>query len=303
MDSMIFSNRLVERSLRGALVDGVRRLSADGLDSARLDAELLLAYALGMSREQLVSAQDMPLESRQLADYEFLLQRRLAREPIAYILGLQEFWSLDFQVSEDVLIPRPETECLVETVLARLGAGASAKSLRIVDLGTGSGAIAIALATELPAARLVATDISPAALAIAQRNALTHRVAQRIELRSGDLFDALSDHNSERFDVVVSNPPYIEAAVIPTLAPDVRDWEPRCALDGGADGLDFYRRIAEQAAEFLAPGGLLVLEIGAGMGRLASALFANRGCYRDVAVHQDYAGRDRVVIATGALCS
>jgi release factor glutamine methyltransferase len=186
-----------------------------GIDSARLDAELLLAHALEMSREQLVVAQGIALESGQLAGYESLLRRRLEREPIAYIIGSQEFWSLDFQVCRDVLIPRPETEKLIEVVLAKIGTNASAKPLRIADLGTGSGAIAITLATELPAAQLVATDISPAALAIAKHNAATHRVARRIEFRSGDLFEALSDR-SERFDVMVSNPPYIESAVIPT---------------------------------------------------------------------------------------
>jgi release factor glutamine methyltransferase len=180
--------------------------------------------------------------------------------------------------------------------------GALVEPCRIADLGTGSGAIAITLATELPAAQLMATDISPVALAIAKRNAATHRVAQRIEFRCGDLFEALSER-SAKFDAIVSNPPYIESAVIPTLTAEVRHWEPRRALDGGMDGLDFYRRIAAKADKFLAPGGLLALEIGAGMGRAVSSLFAVAGRYRSIAVHKDYAGRERVVTATNALDS
>src|SRR5258706_5675500 len=273
MESAIVSNVLAERSIRDALIAGVYRLTAVGIDSARLDAELLLAHALEMSREQLVAAQGMSLESGQLASFESLLRRRLEREPIAYILGSQEFWTLDCQVCRDVLIPRTETEKVIEVALAKIGTYGSAKPLRIADLGTGSGAIAITLATELPAAQLAATDISPAALAIAKDSAMTHRVARRIEFRCGDLFEALSDRR-ERFDVIVSNPPYIESAVIPTLAPEVRHWEPRGALDGGMDGLDFYRRIAAEADKFLAPGGLLAVEIGAGLGRSVSSAFA-----------------------------
>src|SRR5258706_1378205 len=278
MESAIVSNVLGERSIRDALIAGVHRLTAAGIVSARLDAELLLAHALEMSREQLVVDQGMSLESGQLASFESLLRRRLEREPIAYILGSQEFWSLDFQVCRDVLIPRPETEKLIEVILAKIGTNASAKPLRIADLGTGSGAIAITLATEVPAAELAATDISTAALAIAKDNAATHQIARRIEFCCGDLFEALSDPR-ERFDVIVSNPPYIESTVIPTLAPEVRHWEPRVALDGGMDGLDFYRRIAAEADKFLAPGGLLALEIGAGLGRSVSSLFFSPGRY------------------------
>jgi release factor glutamine methyltransferase len=300
MESAIVSNVLAERSIRDALIAGVLRLTAVGIDSARLDAELLLAHALEMSREQLVVAQGVALESGQLAGYESLLRRRLEREPIAYILGSQEFWSLDFQVCRDVLIPRPETEKLIEVVLAKIGTNGSAKPLRIADLGTGSGAIAITLATELPAAQLMATDISPAALAVAKDNAATHGVMRRIDFRAGNLCQALSGCG-ERFDMIVSNPPYIESAVIPTLAPEVHYWEPRGALDGGMDGLDFYRRIAADADKFLAPGGLLALEIGAGLSRSVSSFFAAAGRYRSIAVYEDYAGRERVVTATNAL--
>jgi release factor glutamine methyltransferase len=158
------------------------------------------------------------------------------------------------------------------------------------------------LATELPAAQLVATDISPAALAVAKDNAVAHRVAQRVKFRCGDLFEPLSDC-SERFDVIVCNPPYIESAVIATLAAEICHWEPRDALDGGMDGLDFYRRIAAEADKFLVPGGLLAVEIGAGSGRAVSSLFAAADRYRSIAVHEDYAGQERVVTATNALRS
>ncbi|HWH78059.1 MAG TPA: peptide chain release factor N(5)-glutamine methyltransferase [Candidatus Binatus sp.] len=293
-------NPLPHRSIRDAIIEAVRRLSNAGIDSARLDAEVLLAHVLKMSRGQLVVSRDSSLTEAQLAKYEWLLRRRIGREPIAYIIGSQEFWSLEFKVSSAVLIPRPETERLIEVALARVGKNGLALPINVADLGTGSGAIAITLATELPAARLVATDISATALAIAERNAASHGVEQRIDFLCGDLFASVADC-AEKFDLIVGNPPYVESEVIATLAPEIRDWEPRGALDGGADGLDFYRRIAAEAYQLLAPNGLIVLEIGAGMGHQVSSLFADLGQYRDIAVYQDYAGRDRVVSAANGL--
>jgi release factor glutamine methyltransferase len=237
---------------------------------------------------------DLPLGAEQAERFQSLLARRLQREPVAYIIGRQEFWSLDFQVTRDVLIPRPETERLIEVALLLGAQLRSDHPLRVLDIGTGSGAIAVSIAKESPSAKIFATDISPSALAIACRNGTLNGVVERITYLCGDLFAAIADQE-EPFDLIVSNPPYIRRAEIATLKPEVRHWEPRTALDGGADGLDFYRRIAARAGQFLAPNGALALEVGADMGGEVCAIFNQAGRYREVAVFQDYASRDRVV--------
>jgi release factor glutamine methyltransferase len=282
-------------NLSGILMQGVRRLLGAGIDSARLDAELLLGCALGMSREELIVAATRKVSAGESERYEDLLRRRLNREPLAYITGRQEFWSLGFLVSSDVLVPRPETEILVDCVLKQLATINNREAPRILELGTGSGAIAVALAAELPQAHIVATEISPAALAIARRNASRNGVAMRF--LQGDLFTALDQERENDFDLIVSNPPYIPRGEIATLEAEVSRWEPRAALDGGVDGLDFYRRIAEKAPGYLRPGGAVAVEIGAAIGSLVLALFRNNPAYGDTQVHQDYSGRDRVVIA------
>ena len=278
-------------------MQGVRRLLGAGIDSARLDAELLLGCALGISREELILAAAKNLSVAESYRYEDLLVRRLNREPLAYITGRQEFWSLDFLVSGDVLVPRPETEMLVEFALSHLAEATNSELPRILELGTGSGAIAVALATELPQAQIVATEISPAALAIARRNASRNGVSDAIRFLEGDLFSALAEDLENYFDLIISNPPYIPRDQISKLDAEVSRWEPRAALDGGVDGLDFYRRIAEQAPAYLRQHGAVAVEIGAAMGAVVSALFRNRAAYVDTQVHQDYSGRDRVVLA------
>jgi release factor glutamine methyltransferase len=282
--------------LRTSLVDGAKSLASVGITSARLDAEVLMGHVLGLTREQLLAAADFALSEVQLRQYRELLQRRVEREPIAYITGRQEFWSLEFRVLPDVLIPRPESERLVEIALALARELPQFHRLQVLDIGTGSGAIAVSLAKELPAAGIRATDISPAALDIARRNATYNGVAARVRFLHGDLFDALGEL-AGRFDLIVSNPPYIRSAEIDALEPEVSRWEPRGALDGGADGLDFYRRIARQARDYLAPNGAVAVEVGADMGKKVSGLFTAAGYYTDVAIVQDYAGRDRVVVA------
>ena len=276
-------------------MQGVRRLLGAGIDSARLDAELLLGCALRLGREELILAAAKDVSGAESERYEDLLIRRLNREPLAYITGQQEFWSLDFLVSRDVLVPRPETEMLVELALGHLAETNNRESTRILELGTGSGAIAVALATELPQAQIVATEISPAALAIARRNASRNGVAMRF--LQGDLFSALDQELENHFDLIISNPPYIPRDEISMLDAEVSRWEPRAALDGGVDGLDFYRRIAEEAPAYLQQGGAVAVEIGAAMGSLVVALFEKRAAYGDIQVHQDYSGRDRVVLA------
>jgi release factor glutamine methyltransferase len=272
-----------------------RRLAATGIDSGPRDAEVLLGHTLGVGREQLIARADELIEDRQSDAYERRLLRRLAREPVAYITGVREFWSLEFLVTPHVLIPRPETELLVEVTLELARQRQSDAALRIMDIGTGSGAIAVALASELGNAEVFATDISARALAVARINAERHFVAERIHFVLGDLFDALPA--GACFDVIVSNPPYICRSEIAALAPEVSRWEPRLALDGGADGLGFYRRIAAQAFDQLSAGGVLLVEIGDGTGETVKQIFQDAPGWRRISIFNDYAGRQRVVKA------
>ena len=276
---------------------GVERLAVAGIDSPRLDAEVLLAHCLTMSRAQLLVGGELPVDGHIARRFEALLARRSRREPVAYILGKQEFWSLDFAVTADVLIPRPDTECLVEVALRYAAKLPAARPLKIADLCTGSGAVAVSLATELPSAELYASDISLKALQVARANAQAHHVAQRVQFFAGDLFDALAQRAELRLELIVSNPPYVRGDEIAMLAPEVSRWEPRLALAGGADGLDFYRRIVAVAPDYLTVDGALAVEIGAGMAADVLAICADTGRYGEIEVIQDYAGKDRVVLA------
>jgi release factor glutamine methyltransferase len=235
------------------------------------------------------------------------LERRAIGEPVAYIAGKREFWSLDFAVSPEVLIPRPETELLVESALSCLNrapgqtgvADAAGWHLHALDLGTGSGAIAVSLVKERGDLAVWATDVSGPALDIARLNARRHAVEPRIRFAQGDLFEPVAD-KKDFFDVIVSNPPYVPSAELAHLAPDVRDWEPRMALDGGAAGLDFYRRIIAEAPLYLSPEGSLLVEIGPDLAVRVRELLAASGQYEECAVHPDYSGRPRVVSARKA---
>ena len=211
------------------------------------------------------------------------------------VTGKLNHWIL-FRVTPDVLIPRPETERLVEITLGVAREFPENKALKILDVGTGSGAIAVSLARELPSSMIWATDVSIEALEIARSNAARYSASERVRLLHGDLFEPIGEI-AGRFDLIVSNPPYIRSAEIVALEPEVSLWEPRGALDGGVDGLDFYRRIAREASDHLAPNGTVAVEIGADMGKEVARLFAGGGCYTGVTVFQDYAGRDRVVMA------
>ncbi len=245
-----------------------------------------------MDRVGLYTHFDQPLHPNELARFKELIQRRLKREPLAYIIGRREFWSLSFKVTPDVLIPRPETELLVSEGLARLHGGERKETCRVLEIGTGSGAVAIALAKEVPSASFVATDTSSAALSVAEDNARTHGVRDRIEFRRGDLFRPLND--GERFDLVVTNPPYIPENQIASLDPEIRDHEPRMALDGGADGLDFYRRALPQTDLFLQPGGWFLAEIGAGEDEQVLRLARQNAGLDSFAFQKDLAGIKRV---------
>jgi release factor glutamine methyltransferase len=250
-------------TLRQALTLATTQLAQnpDLHDHARRDAELLLLHHLGITRAQLLANPTREITPTQLASYEASITRRLTNEPIQYITGQQEFYGLSFHVTPAVLIPRPETELLVEAVLKHLPSSSDpARLLRIADIGTGSGILAITLAVHLPQAEITAIDISAEAIAIARRNAETQHVAQRIHFLQSDLLTAAPGP----FDAIVSNPPYVPITDRETLHPQVRDHEPATALFAGPTGLDIYTRLIPQAHDALTPGGLLALEIGHG---------------------------------------
>ena len=297
MDSQAVYSSPGPQTIRRALVDGTQRFQTAGIDSARLDAEVLMCHALRVQKSQLYVSLDEHLEHSARHRFGDCLIRRLRREPIAYITGRQEFWSLDFLVTPDVLIPRPETERLVEISLECAGAFDSDLPLRILDMGTGSGAIAITLAKELPRAQVVATDVSAAALEIARRNAARHRVTDRIQFRASYLFDSIRERE---FHLIVSNPPYVKSGDLAVLAPEVSRWEPEIALDGGRDGLDYYRGMVAQGFRQLLPGGALIVEIGAAMARAVGELMGIVGHYTPPLVYQDYGRKDRVIVAYAA---
>ena len=273
------------------------RLQEAGSDTPGLDAELLLMEALGWSREDLYRSPEVELQDPQIARFEGFVGRRGRGEPVAYVTGSREFWSLEFRVTRDVLIPRPETEHLVETVLDFLASRPG--RCRILEVGTGSGAIAVSLAKERERAEVWAADVSAPALEVARENARRHGVERRIHWLRGDLL-APAQGLPGCFDVVVSNPPYIPSGELAGLQRDVRDWEPALALDGGIDGMDFYRRIVRDGVRHLRDGGLMAVEIGADLSRGVSELFRTHAELRRVRILSDYSGRPRVVAAERA---
>jgi release factor glutamine methyltransferase len=276
---------------REALTRAAGQLSAhpDLQPTAIPDATVLLMHALGIDRAGLLARPERPVSRDQQASLQRLLERRLTFEPIQYILGTQEFFGLALRVTPAVLIPRPETELLVEAVLYQLPEDAP---LQIADIGTGSGAIAITLAQHLPQACVTALDLSPAALAVARENAATCSLEDYIVFRESDLLAAVADEPP--FDAIVSNPPYIPVSDGPTLHPQVRDHEPAQALFAGPDGLDIYRRLIPQAFALLKPGGLLALEIGHGQRDAIADLLAE---WRDVEFLDDLQQIPRVALA------
>ena len=262
-----------------------------GIESPRLDAELLLSATLEMDRVALYVNFERPLIADELARYREKVRRRADREPIQYILGETEFWSLPLSVNPFVLIPRADTEVLVEEALKRID-GCS----NVLDVGTGSGAIAVALAHDKPELRVTALDCSAEALEVARGNARRNGVLEHVDCLAGDL----NSLPPGPFDMIVSNPPYIPSRNWEQLMPEVRDHEPRLALDGGDDGLEAYRRIAVQALKILSPGGWLLVEVGIGQAAVVSALFKAAGL-TDVAQRDDYARIPRVVMGQNKL--
>jgi len=266
-----------------------------GIDSARSTADILLAHALNLRRIDLYLRHDQPLNLRELAAFKDLVKRRLNREPVAYICGQKEFYSLSFSVGPDVLIPRPETETLVEKAQALIDAGPP-RVQRIIDLGTGSGAIVVALACQRPGHLYFATDASPKALALARRNATAHQVDTAIGFFCGNWLDPLASQ-AQPFHLILSNPPYIATAALRTVAPEVRCHEPQLALDGGDDGLACLRQVIEKAWTHLGPQGWLVVEIGFDQGPAVRCLAAAAGKYQGFDILKDLAGHDRVLVA------
>ena len=287
-----------ETSIRQLLIEALRLLQEEGLDTPRLDAELLLGHVLGLTRAQIHAHPERRLDAAELDSYRELIERRRQHEPVAYILCYKEFYGLDFYVDRRVLIPRPETELLVEKGL-EIGRAAS-HPLTVADVGTGCGAIAISLAVHLPQATIYALDASPRVLEVAALNCRRHSVGRRVHLFQGDLLSPLP----EPVDLIVANLPYVSRAEWEQLPRTITAYEPRSALDGGPDGLDAIRRLLAQARSRLKPQATILLEIGATQGAAVTDL-ARRSFDRlrtshfptaIVEVVQDYAGLDRMVV-------
>jgi release factor glutamine methyltransferase len=279
-------------TLREALRQAEARIALQHVSDARIEAELLLMHALGIQRADLYARLAEPLPSAVGDKFEALVERRLRHEPAAYILGRHEFYGIELCVDSRVLIPRPETELLVETALVfverRFGEGQPSS---IVDVGTGSGAIAIVLALHLPRARIYAADASSGAIDVAGVNCTRHGVNGRVELLLGDLLDPLS----RSVDLIVANLPYVKDADIPQLMPEIRDFEPVAALAGGADGLDKVRLLLAQSKGHLLPRGAVMLEIGLGQAEEAVSIAARHFPQSKVDLLKDFAGIERVL--------
>ena len=270
-----------------AYENGINELSRVGIPDAGLDARLLLEYICNTSHSTLYAHPDRELSDEEENDYKALITRRANREPVAYILGNQDFMGLNFKVNENVLIPEQDTETLVEEALRFCEDG-----MRILDLCTGSGCIALSILNFTNDTKAVCTDISDKALEVAALNSENLGLKERAEFVHADLFPA---KDGTKYDIVVSNPPYIASSVIETLAPEVKDFEPRLALDGDEDGLSFYRRIINEVPEYLYSNGYLIMEIGYDQGQAVKELLEQDNRYHDIEVIKDYSGNDRVV--------
>jgi len=307
----------------GRLIEWTRAYFARrGIEPPRLEAEILLAHVLGLARIDLYMTYEQVVSPQERAAYRDLVRRRAAGEPSRYLVGTCEFMALALKVTPDVLIPRPETEMLVEEVIRRARAAAPSPleaaaeggpaeggpaeggsgdadtpGLDVIDLCTGCGAAAVSLAVHLPGARVTATDVSAAALALARSNAEAHAVADRVTLLEGDLYEALDTADARPADFLLANPPYVAEGEWPGLPREIREHEPRQALVAGPEGTEVIERIVRGARAYLKPGGVLMVEIGAGQGRPARQMAEQARGLVDVEVRKDYAGRDRVLVA------
>jgi len=267
-----------------------------GIDSPRLSAELLLSHVLAMKRIELYTQFDKSVDKQQLDRLHELVERAGQNEPIAYITGKTEFYSLELKVTRDCLIPRPETELLVERAIEFLRERTGTQF--VCDLCTGCGCVAVAIAKNVPHARIIATDIADAALNVAAQNIERHQLKDRIELLHGDLFEPIVPQlDVSKFDLIVCNPLYVSAAEYEALDKTVKDYEPKSALLAGADGLDVYRRIVEKANQFLKGNAALILEIGYAQGRAIRELLEKAGVFAEVRIEPDFHGHDRIAVA------
>lgn len=269
-------------------------LAARGIASSRLDAEVLMADLLDMDRIKLYVQFDYPLKSSEIDEYRSRIKKRAKRIPVAYIIGKKEFMSLEFEIDKGVLIPRPDTENLVEKVIKDVRESELTEA-QIVDVGTGSGAIAVSLAYYLEDAKVVGVDISPKALKIARANVDKHQLTERMSILKSDLLTEFIKREIKNLDIIVSNPPYISEKEMQKLQPEVKK-EPELALKAGADGLDYYRKLIPQAEEVLKTGGKLFLEIGYQQAEAVKKLFSKN--WAEIEVAKDYAKNDRIVTAT-----
>ncbi|MBP7710053.1 MAG: peptide chain release factor N(5)-glutamine methyltransferase [Rickettsiales bacterium] len=259
--------------ISSALAQARLELDSKGVSSSKLDSLILLSHALLVSKEQIIFNPDRELNEAQQKVFFDLIKRRAAREPVSHLINKREFFGEDFFVSKDVLDPRPDSESLIELVLKKLPD--KNQKLKILEIGVGSGCLVITLLKAFQMADAIGVDISEEALKICQKNAETHQVQNRLNLKKSDLFSALNPN--EKFDLIISNPPYIPSQEIETLEPEVKNHEPRTALDGGADGLDLYKKIAASAKNFLKKDGKIILEIGFGQQKDVTKIFADNG--------------------------
>jgi len=293
---IIWRYKLTEtRTIGQEMETAMAKLAQAGVDTPQLDAEVLMAQIIGEQRVYVITHPDRVLSEDEQHRYREAVTRRANREPLAYITGKREFWALSFEIVPGVLVPRPETEVLIEAVLSTLRAR---ENPLIADIGAGSGIVAVTLAYELPDAIVYATDISPVALDITKKNAARHQVELRVDVIEGDLLDPLPDEVKGKLDAVVSNPPYIPSDEIGRLQPEIAIFEPREALDGGVDGMYYHRRILETSKEWLKPGGWVHIEIGIGQGEAVSSYARELG-YKNIRITNDLAGIERVVSCEG----
>ncbi|RJP87669.1 MAG: peptide chain release factor N(5)-glutamine methyltransferase [Desulfobacteraceae bacterium] len=265
------------------------------IDSPRLTAEILLAHTLNAERIDLYTRFDQPLTKDELAIFKALIKRRIQREPVAYITGIREFWGLEFNVTPDVLIPRPETEFLVEAALQRIPTGASSFPFQVLDVGTGSGAVIVSIAVNRPGHGYFASDISVNAIHQAAKNAHSNGVGGAIHFCAGMLFSPFSE-NALKFDLILSNPPYIAAPDLGALEPEVRNFEPGLALDGGPDGMGIIREMIASAPQYMNHDATLMIEIGFDQKDRVEQIINDDGRYRPVEFIKDYAEHHRVAV-------